>query len=117
MPTSGQSVFQLVVTLDEVVPTVWRKLLVPGGVRLGKLHGMLQAAMGWADSHLHSFTIGDELFGGHFDDYPDEEIDENDVTVVDAIAGHRHFSYEYDFGDSWTHEVVAEDHRRLPRSS
>ena len=110
----GQSVFQLRVTLDEVVPTVWRRLLVPGGVRLGRLHGMLQAAMGWTDSHLHSFTIGEQLFGSHFDDYPDEELNEKDVTVTRAIGGHRRFFYEYDFGDSWQHEVVVEDHTRLP---
>lgn len=115
MPTPpGQSVFQLRITLDEVVPTVWRRLLVPGSVRLAKLHSMFQAAMGWTNSHLHSFTIEGQLFGMHFDDYPEDEIDEKEVTVLRAIGEHRRFSYEYDFGDSWEHEVVVEDSMRLP---
>jgi hypothetical protein len=47
MPTPpGQPVLQLRVVLDGVEPVVWRRLLVPGGVRLDKLHRMLQAAMG-----------------------------------------------------------------------
>ncbi|MGH3576194.1 MAG: plasmid pRiA4b ORF-3 family protein [Mycobacterium sp.] len=104
-----QPVFQLRIRIEEVTPTIWRRLLVPGGVKLPKLHDMFQAAMGWTDSHLHSFTIGDELYGMHFDDWPDEEIDEKDVTVLQALQGQRRFTYEYDFGDSWIHEVVVED--------
>lgn len=64
--------------------------------------------MGWTDSHLRSFTIGDALYGMHFDDYPEDEIDEKTVTVLRAVDGHRRFTYEYDFGDSWGHEVVVE---------
>jgi hypothetical protein len=37
------------------------------------------------------------------------------VSVVQAIGEHRRFSYEYDFGDSWDHEIVVEDTVRLPR--
>lgn len=76
---------------------------------------MFQAAMGWTNSHLHSFTIGDQLYGMNFDDYPEDEIDEKKVTVLRAIGGHRRFSYEYDFGDSWGHEVVVEEAIRSPR--
>jgi hypothetical protein len=51
----------------------------------------------------------------HFDDYPEDEIDETEVTVLQAVGGHRRFSYEYDFGDSWVHSVVVEEVTRLPR--
>ena len=116
MPTPpGQGVFQLRVTLDGVDPPVWRRLLVPAAVRVAKLHVILQVAMGWTNSHLHSFTIGGERYGMHFDDYPEDEIDENEVTVLRAIADHRRFTYEYDFGDSWDHDVVVEDFVRIPR--
>lgn len=97
------------ITLEDVVPTVWRRLLVPGAVRLAKLHRILQAAMGWTDSHLHAFTIGDKRYGMHFDDYPEEEIDEKGITVWTAVSEHRRFSYEYDFGDSWEHTIVVEE--------
>ena len=59
----GQGVFQLRITLDDVEPTVWRRLLVPASVRLAKLHDIFQAGMGWTNSHLHSFTIGGERYG------------------------------------------------------
>jgi hypothetical protein len=105
-----QPVFQLRVRLEGIDPPVWRRVLVPGGVRLAKLHDIFQAAMGWTNSHLHSFTIGDRLFGMQFDDYPEEELDETEYTVYVALAGSvRRFVYDYDFGDSWTHEVVVED--------
>lgn len=110
----GRSVFQLRITLEDVVPIVWRRLIVPGTVRLAKLHSMFQAAMGWTESHLHSFTIGDQRYGMCYDDFPEDEIDEKDVTVLRAIGAHRRFSYEYDFGDSWDHEIVVEDAARSP---
>jgi hypothetical protein len=89
---------------------VWRRVLVPGGAKLSRLHDIFQAAMGWTDSHLHSFTIGDHLYGMHVEDYPEDELDETEHTVFVALRGGlRRFVYEYDFGDSWTHEVVIED--------
>ena len=115
MPTPpGQGVFQLRITLVDVEPAVWRRLLVPAAVRLAKLHEMFQAAMGWTNSHLHSFTIGDDRYGMQFDEYPEGEIDEKQVTVLRAVGEHRRFSYEYDFGDSWEHEVIVEEFVRTP---
>jgi|SRR5580704_3023197 hypothetical protein len=104
----GQPVVQLRVTLKQITPTIWRRLLVPGSVRLSKLHLMLQAAMGWTDSHLHDFRIGDTVYGTQIDDYPDDEMNENDVTVVEVLREQRRFVYQYDFGDSWEHEIVVE---------
>ncbi len=87
MPTSsGHPVFRLRITLDEVVPTVWRRVLVPGRIRLAKLHDIFQASIGWTDSHLHSFVIGKKLYGTQFDDYPEDELDEKSVTVAEAIG-------------------------------
>jgi hypothetical protein len=105
---ADQTVFQLRIQLREVNPVVWRRVLVPGGPRLGKLDLMLQAAMGWTNSHLHLFKIGELKFGSQFDDYAPDELDEKSVTVAAALAGHRRFVYEYDFGDGWAHDVVVE---------
>jgi hypothetical protein len=68
----GQTVVQLRIGLDGVAPDVWRRLLVPGSVPLAKMHEMFQAVTGWTNSHLHSFTVGNALYGMHFDDDPDE---------------------------------------------
>lgn len=61
----GQPVFELRLTLEDVAPAVWRRLLVPGSVRLDKLHRMFQAAMGWEDYHLHAFEIENARFRLH----------------------------------------------------
>lgn len=105
--------FRLRIALHDVVPTVWRRLLVPGSVRLNKLHRVFQAAMGWEDCHLHAFEIGESRYGMQFDEYPPDELDEKAVTVLAAIADTTRFAYEYDFGDSWTHEVRVERHWRM----
>jgi len=63
---------------------------------------------GWTDSHLHMFRIGDAIYGSQFEDHPPDELDDKAVTVLAALRGQRRFAYEYDFGDSWDHEVVVE---------
>ena len=65
----GQSVFRLRIQLDEVHPVVWRRVLVPGSVRMAKLSEMLLAAMGWTNSHLHAFRVGEKRYGMNFDEY------------------------------------------------
>ena len=109
----GQNVFQLRAQLKRVDPVVWRRLLVPGSVRLDKLHLMLQAAMGWTNSHLHCFRFGDRTYGTQFDDNPLDELDETEVSVLRVLNDQRRFVYEYDFGDSWEHDVVVEDRSNL----
>lgn len=44
---------QLRIDLKGIKPPVWRRVLVPYNITLGKLHDVIQAAMGWTDSHLH----------------------------------------------------------------
>jgi len=112
MPT-GQQVFQLRIELDEVTPAIWRRILVPGGIRLAKLHLILQAAMGWTNSHLHAFTIDGERYGMHLgDDFLDEDLDlldEKSVTVIHALGDRGRIAYAYDFGDGWDHTVIVEE--------
>jgi hypothetical protein len=113
MPTPpGQLSLQLRVELDDIAPVVWRRILVPTSVRMTKLHHMLQVTMGWTDSHMHAFTVGDARYGMCFDDFPDDEIDERNVTVLRALRGHGQFVYEYDFGDGWSHTITIENEIR-----
>lgn len=79
MPTPpAPTVFQLHVELRDIVPAVWRRVLAPGSVKLAKLHEYFQAGMGWTNSHMHYFGIGDDRYGAQFDEYPDGEINERD---------------------------------------
>lgn len=109
--TSETSVYQLKVTLLDVHPPIWRRLQVWGDSTLADLHDAIQAAMGWNDSHLHEFLIGETRYGEP--DMEEEQAarieDEGRVLLLDVLEreGIR-FRYVYDFGDGWEHEILVE---------
>ena len=45
-------------------PPIWRRLLVAYNTTLARLHGILQIAMSWTNSHLHAFILGNDPYGG-----------------------------------------------------
>jgi hypothetical protein len=73
---------------------------------MAKLHDMFPAAMGWTNSHLHSFTLGDQLYGMQFRLSRGGARREGVHRLRGPAGGVRRFVYDYDFGDSWEHEVV-----------
>lgn len=82
---------------------------------LDKLHERIQTAMGWTNSHLHLFKIDGENYGDPNllnDGFENFECIDSTVTKISEIVpkdGKRfQFVYEYDFGDSWQHEVLFE---------
>lgn len=40
------------VTIMEIEPPVWRRLLVPENITFSKLHRIIQASFGWQNYHL-----------------------------------------------------------------
>jgi len=103
-------IFQLKVTLIDVEPAVWRCLLVPASMTLGKLHNVLQIAMGWTESHLHCFMFGDRRFGRpDLEDFAEDLEDERRVRLLSLIRRKEDaLLYEYDFGDGWKHAIEVE---------
>lgn len=99
----GPDVVRLEVVLRDVLPVVRRTIDVPSDIALPRLHQVLQAALGWENSHLHQFRAGDRRWSVP-SPYSDDELaeDERGATLSDLPAS---FIYEYDFGDSWEHEV------------
>lgn len=103
---------QLRIELKRIKPHIWRRVVVPETVTLAKLHAVLQAAMGWSDRHLHEFEIANKHYG-----IPDEEwdigepkLDERRVRLKSFVEARvRRFTYTYDFGDHWEHQIVLED--------
>ena len=108
-----QEIYQLKVTLRYTKPPIWRRLLVPSGLTLDVLHDVLQLAMGWTDSHLHEFRIGQERFGtpDPDDQFMDlsEVSNERSVHLFKVLGKARAKAmYTYDFGDCWEHAIVVE---------
>ena len=108
-----KTVYQVLVTLREVRPPVWRRILVHGNITLGRLHRVLQAAMGWEESHLHMFKVQGRRFSDpkfQLDDDGDVKVhDETRITLEAASRkGKQGIVYEYDFGDRWHHDLKVE---------
>jgi len=104
-------VFEMKVTLEGSTPAIWRRIRVTTDVSLARLHHILQATMGWGELYHHQFIIRGRCYGRPD---PDGQVhDERRYTLGQVVkrAASR-FTYEYDFGDGWIHEVVVE--RILP---
>jgi Plasmid pRiA4b ORF-3-like protein len=104
----GPTVLQVKIKLLGVSkPPVWRRVLVPGEIRLDQLHGVIQVAMGWSDCHMHVFSTDAGDYG-----VSDPELgflDERCMTLSQLLSepGDR-LRYTYDFGDAWEHEIMLE---------
>jgi hypothetical protein len=107
-------VYRLKVNLKGSKPPIWRRLEVPGDVTLAKLHVILQVAMGWTNSHLHSFKIGETYYEEHDPDFDPgfsmvEKKNEKRFKLQQVVFREKtKFLYEYDFGDDWEHEILVE---------
>jgi len=105
-------IYELKITLCGSNPAIWRRVQVPGGIKLNRLHDVLQVVMGWTDSHLHQFRVGSVIYCLPSDDdfYPGgEQRDERRFRLADIAQREKTaLIYEYDFGDGWEHEVVVE---------
>jgi len=107
--TIAAPVYQLKITLKDFRPPIWRRVLVPGSADLYRLHWVVQIAMGWTNSHLHQFIIDGEYYSIPSEDDWEAVKDERRLTLAQiAPAARRKFVYEYDFGDSWEHEILVE---------
>ncbi len=114
-PTSGKGavrLYQLEIVLLGCEPAVSRRLQVPATANLGWLHAVLQVAMGWTNSHLHQFEIGGDCYSdtrhysARYEGDP-EILDERKFTLQKLFPAEKiSCGYEYDFGDSWAHEIT-----------
>ena len=113
-PGGNNRIYRLHVEIEETKPVIYRKLLVRSEIGLDLLHAILQIAMGWTNSHLHKFAVGNV-------EYSDPQFEMNEM----AFEGDPHVSdeaivqlaevvlekgilihYDYDFGDSWSHCII-----------
>jgi hypothetical protein len=99
------------IALDETAPAIWRRVLVPTSVTFFDLHHIIQISMGWNNSHLFEFQVGDYKIGYADDDSEAYEAtsDANEV-ILDLLLMKKGlaFIYLYDFGDYWQHTVQVE---------
>jgi hypothetical protein len=99
--------YQMKITLKGIRPPIWRRVQVPGTIRLAGFHEVIQAVFGWTDTHLHEFLINGESYGRPHD-FEEDVVDEAKLTLAQAVGQSKRFTYTYDFGDDWEHEILVE---------
>ena len=104
--------YLLKIKLLDIEPEIWRRFVVPADITLDRLHDVIQIVMGWHDYHLHEFIIGKKRYTED-PEFPEDGLEEEDrYYLVDLIKRKgQKFTYIYDFGDNWEHELVLEDSR------
>jgi hypothetical protein len=75
--------------------------------------------MGWTDSHLHRFSLGDPYDSPHFVTRYDLDGEEGTLETdarLDQVLREPGdtLTYEYDFGDGWTHTLRLESVDAMP---
>ena len=106
--------YTLRVTLKGLKPAIYRKFEVPSNITLRNLGELILDVMGWEGCHLHQFRVKDRLFApksqSDMDYNPLFDNGRNyfsdDFTLSDVLSEKgKAIEFEYDFGDSWMHEV------------
>ncbi|WP_413375686.1 plasmid pRiA4b ORF-3 family protein [Alkalihalobacillus sp. 1P02AB] len=102
--------YQVKITLQDIEPPIWRRLMIPNGITFFKFHKIIQAAFDWQDYHLFLFEFPDYLIKHPDPDIPLHKVEKEPKRVkIDSVFNeHKRFLYEYDFGDSWRHDIVIE---------
>jgi len=125
-------IYELKITLRNSNPPIWRRIAVAADICLSDLHRVIQVVMGWDDYHLHQFLVSntrlkltrEELASLDWQAryerltlcrnrcWSDPQMgiegaeDEYKMRLCDLVpAVKSKFIYEYDFGDSWNHQI------------
>lgn len=106
--------YRLRISLRGAKPAIWREFVVPRDLSLVNLHVVIQAVMGWTNSHLHLFVKEGVEYSFRYqsDDFWEEwgYTDYKGMKASDLISkvGDT-LEYLYDFGDSWRHIIELEE--------
>ena len=110
--------FHIRIKLNDAPVKIWRELVVPSNITLELLAYVLIDAMGWEHEHLYQFVGKGNVyyvnsqqlkeqennFMGFFSRSEHRNSDKTSLEMVLQPKGER-IKFEYDFGDSWTHDV------------
>lgn len=122
MKKQFSSVYQFRIELQEITPSVWRRIQVPEAYTFWDLHVAVQDSMGWTDTHLHEFVVKNPKTGRIVKiGFPDEDfgtkVAEGWKKKINGFFSlhNPQAEYIYDFGDNWRHVVTLE--AILPRQA
>ena len=98
-------------TIEDVEPPIWRRVVVPRDWRLGDLHRVAQAAFGWSGVGTYEFILAGLSFSSCPTsanvDTSSRIYDEGAVRIRDMVGRDVEFSYQ--IGEYWLVAIVLED--------
>jgi hypothetical protein len=101
--------YEFEVSLREAKPRIWRRFLIAEAASFLDLHEAIQDACGWTNTHLFTFQDreGEPIAGLPDDEYGEPDPDAKKVKLRSHFRSEKgkRCDYEYDFGDSWEHDV------------
>ncbi len=119
-----RQIYQLKITIKNISPPVWRRILISNYSTFSDLHQAIQDCFYWSDYHLHEFSYRypePPHWRIHMqamypdDSYPSEDhsdyydIGEDELRLCDVFSTKlKNVNYLYDFGDYWEHFIRLE---------
>lgn len=109
----ANKIYQIQIALRGFRPKIWRRLLIPSNLLLPDFHEIIQITMGWTNSHMHQFIKNRTYYTLRMpdDDFLNEmdNVDYKNIKISDLLKKVKEkIVYEYDFGDSWEHDLILE---------
>lgn len=116
LPSDHVQKYTLRITMKNISPAIWRKVEVPSNISLRHLSELIMAVMGWSGYHMNQFRKGLDTYyepcyqrDGDMEDFSDVRIrhyNQEDFSIDQILEEKgRSFTFDYDFGDGWEHEV------------
>lgn len=110
--------FHIRVKLNNAPVNIWRELVVPSNITLEMLAYVLIDAMGWRHEHLYQYhakngvcylnsrdlKLHNDSFLAFMSRVRYKNSEKTSLEQVLQPKGER-LKFEYDFGDSWTHDL------------
>ena len=110
--------YHIRIKLNNAPVPIWRELVVPSNITLELLAYVLINAMGWKHEHLYQFVGKNNLYYVNSRQMKEEtdsfmaffararykNSEDTSLEMVLQPKGER-LKFEYDFGDSWTHDL------------
>lgn len=102
------------VTLQNMKPAIYRKFNVPSNISLRHLSELLIKLMGWSGYHMNQFRKGNSYYAPAYQregELPSlyselRNFNQEDFALSDILSEKgKTIEWEYDFGDSWCHDV------------
>ena len=110
--------YHIRIKLNDAPVKIWRELVVPSNITLEMLAYVLIDAMGWKHEHLYQYVGKNSLYYVNSQRIKEEadsfmaffaraQYKDSEKTSLEMVLqpkGER-LKFEYDFGDSWTHDL------------